>query len=131
MNSLGAIMIARDMNLRGHIRTCCGKLRGFGVAAFVLLALTACSTTKPEVENAARPTAESQEAILTAAEADIEARRFQLAYQRLGRLNGDTAATARPLASLYFRGRSGFTASHPPMRFPSAACDCHATSCRF
>jgi Flp pilus assembly protein TadD len=95
MNSLGAIMIAQDRDLRGHVRACCGKLRGFGVAVFVLLALTACSTTKPEVENAARPTAESQDAILTAAEADIEARRFQLAYQRLGRLNGDTAATGR------------------------------------
>jgi Tfp pilus assembly protein PilF len=70
-------------------------MRGLGVAAFVLLALTACSTTRPPVDTAARPAAESQDAILTAAEADIEARRFQLAYQRLARLNAETAATSR------------------------------------
>ena len=87
-------MIDRDGRLlmRAHCR---GKLGHFGVTAAILIALTACSTTTPPPEAAVHPTVESQDAILTAAEADIEARRFQLAYQRLAGVNGETAATAR------------------------------------
>src|SRR5690349_12399158 len=74
---------------------CHAKLRHFGLAAAILIALTACSATTPPAETTVRPTVESQDAILTAVEADIEARRFQLAYQRLVGVNGETAATAR------------------------------------
>ena len=73
----------------------CRKLRRFGLMAAVLVTLAACGTTQPPAEPAVRPSAESQESILSAAEADIDARRFQLAQQRLGGLNAETAATAR------------------------------------
>jgi Flp pilus assembly protein TadD len=88
-------MLEQKRSLTAGTWTCCAKLRRYGVAVCVLIALSACSTTKPIDETAARPTAEAQDAILAAAEADIEARRFQLAYQRLTRLNAEAAVTAR------------------------------------
>jgi Flp pilus assembly protein TadD len=70
-------------------------LRRHWLAAAILIGLTGCgTTTKPAIENAG-PSAQSQEAILAAAEADVEARRFQLAHQRLMRLGAETGATAR------------------------------------
>jgi Flp pilus assembly protein TadD len=96
MKLLGARMLEHERSLKAGAWTCYAKLRRYGVVALVLLALTACSTTKPIDATAARPTAaEAQEAILAAAEADVEARRFQLAYQRLARLNAEAAVTAR------------------------------------
>lgn len=88
-------MVEQKTDLKRRVQTCCGTVRGFGMAAVVLLALAACSTTRPPAENAVRPAAESQDALLAAAEADVEARRFQLASQRLARLTADTAALAR------------------------------------
>ena len=87
-------MIDRDGRLLTRAY-CLGRLRHFGLVAAVLTALTACSTTTPPPETAIHPTVESQDVILTAVEADIEARRFQLAYQRLVGVNAETAATAR------------------------------------
>ncbi|HET6618385.1 MAG TPA: tetratricopeptide repeat protein [Dongiaceae bacterium] len=62
-----------------------------------LLAASGCSTMAPEPKDVAvtAPTVSSDE-LLTAAETDLEARRFQLAYQRLTRL--DQAALATPRA---------------------------------
>jgi Flp pilus assembly protein TadD len=75
---------------------CRWSLRRFGLMAAVLVTLAGCGTTQPPAETAVRPTAaQSQEAILTAVEADIDARRFQLAQQRLAGLNAETVATAR------------------------------------
>jgi Tfp pilus assembly protein PilF len=65
----------------------------------LLLAAAGCSGTGSDVKQVTAPTpAVSSEALLTAAEADIEARRFQLAYQRLARL--DPAMLATPRAQL-------------------------------
>lgn len=64
--------------------------------SMVLLAAAGCSGVGPDVKQVATPTpAVSSEALLTAAEADIEARRFQLAYQRLARLDPALLATPR------------------------------------
>lgn len=90
MNSRDGILPARAQS-RGMLRRYCLT----AAVMIAMIALTACGTAKPVVENAGRPSAESQEAILTAAEADIEARRFQLASQRLARLSPESAATAR------------------------------------
>lgn len=61
-----------------------------------LLVVGGCAATTPQVnEESLRATAESQEAALVAAEADIAARRFQLASQRLSRLDATLAATPR------------------------------------
>ncbi|HEX6119661.1 MAG TPA: tetratricopeptide repeat protein [Dongiaceae bacterium] len=63
----------------------------------VLLTASGCSAMAPEPKDVAvtAPTVSSDE-LLTAAETDLEARRFQLAYQRLTRL--DQAALATPRA---------------------------------
>lgn len=61
-----------------------------------LLVVTGCAASTPQVnEEALRAAAQSQEATLAAAEADIAARRFQLASQRLLRLDATTAETPR------------------------------------
>jgi Flp pilus assembly protein TadD len=61
-----------------------------------LLAVTGCAASAPQInEDALRASAQSQETILTAAEADITARRFQLASQRLARLDAAMAETPR------------------------------------
>lgn len=88
-------MVEQNEALHLHVRTCRGKLRICGLAVLVALTLTGCSATKPAVENVGRPSAQSPDEILTATEADIDARRFQLAYQRLTRLNAEAGATAR------------------------------------
>lgn len=88
-------MMEQQRSSKAAVWTRCAKLRSYGVLATVLVALMACSTAKPIDETAVRPTAESQDAILAAAEADTEARRFQLAYQRLARLNAETGTTGR------------------------------------
>jgi Tfp pilus assembly protein PilF len=64
-----------------------------------VLAASGCSTPAPDTKDvvASTPTASSEQ-LLTAAEADIAARRFQLAYQSLTRL--DQAALATPRAQL-------------------------------
>jgi Flp pilus assembly protein TadD len=65
----------------------------------LLLASAGCGGMATDAKQVATPTpAVSSEALLTAAEADIEARRFQLAYQRLARL--DQAMLATPRAQL-------------------------------
>ena len=65
----------------------------------LLLAAAGCSGMGSDAKQVTTPTpAVSSEALLTAAEADIEARRFQLAYQRLARL--DPAMLATPRAQL-------------------------------
>jgi len=65
----------------------------------LLLAVAGCGGMGSDAKQVVAPTpAVSSEALLTAAEADIEARRFQLAYQRLARL--DPAALATPRAQL-------------------------------
>ena len=61
-----------------------------------LLALAGCATAAPQVsEETLRASAQSQEAALSVAEADIAARRFQLASQRLVHLDRATAETPR------------------------------------
>jgi Flp pilus assembly protein TadD len=61
-----------------------------------LFAVTGCAASAPQVnEDALRATAQSQETILSAAEADIAARRFQLASQRLARLDAAMGETPR------------------------------------
>lgn len=61
-----------------------------------VLALAGCATAAPQVDEAAlRATVQSQDAILAAAEADISARRFQMAFQRLVRLDRATSETTR------------------------------------
>ena len=63
----------------------------------IVLALTGCAASGPAKvnEEALRAAAQSQETTLDTAEADIAARRFQLAFQRLARLDKATAETAR------------------------------------
>jgi Flp pilus assembly protein TadD len=64
--------------------------------SMLLLAAAGCSGTGSDVKQVTAPTpAVSSEAMLTAAEADIETRRFQLAYQRLARLDPAVLATPR------------------------------------
>jgi Flp pilus assembly protein TadD len=61
-----------------------------------LFAVTGCAAPAPHItEDALRASAQSQEALLTAAEADIAARRFQLASQRLARLDAAMGETPR------------------------------------
>lgn len=71
----------------------------FGLAcAVVLMGLSGCAgSQKPaEVNEAAlRSAAQSQEMTLAATEADLAARRYQLAFQRLARLNKATMETTR------------------------------------
>lgn len=70
-----------------------------GLSAALLAALFAvagCATSAPQIsEDALRASAQSQETLLTAAEADIAARRFQLASQRLARLDAAMGETPR------------------------------------
>ena len=62
-----------------------------------LLAASGCSAMAPDPKDAAVATPQvSSDELLTAAEGDLDARRFQLAYQRLTRL--DQAALATPRA---------------------------------
>lgn len=62
----------------------------------VLLAAAGCSAPAPETKDVAVPTpAASSDQLLAAAEADIETRRFQLAYQSLTRLDQAALATSR------------------------------------
>ncbi len=64
--------------------------------AILLLTAAGCSGTGADAKQVSAPTpAVSSETLLTAAEADIEARRFQLAYQRLARLDQTALATPR------------------------------------
>ena len=71
-----------------------------GMAA-ILLALAGCAGGGPvATETVARPNVESPEAVLTATEADIEARRFQLAYQRLARLDAASRESSRAKIAL-------------------------------
>lgn len=61
-----------------------------------LIAVSGCAAPAPQVNEAAlQASAQSQEALLTAAEADIAARRFQLASQRLARLDAAMGQTPR------------------------------------
>ena len=70
--------------------------RSIRAAAVTLLLLAGCGTAAPvATENVARSSTESREALLTASEADIAARRFQLAYQRLARLDAAAHETPR------------------------------------
>ncbi|HET6160587.1 MAG TPA: tetratricopeptide repeat protein [Dongiaceae bacterium] len=63
-----------------------------------LLVVTGCAAAPEQKDVVATAPTVSSDDLLTAAEADIEARRFQLAYQRLTRL--DQAALATPRAKL-------------------------------
>jgi Tfp pilus assembly protein PilF len=77
-----------------------GGARGLQVRAWLvaatLLAAAGCSASGSDPkEVAVTPPPVSSEQLLTAAEADIEARRFQLAYQRLTRLDQATRETPR------------------------------------
>ena len=100
MSQLGANMNTRITRLdkdphqadgRRHMRS----WPTIGLLA-VLLAATGCAASAPQVnDDALRATAQSQETTLTAAEADIAARRFQLAAQRLARLDAAMGETPR------------------------------------
>ncbi|MGH6892698.1 MAG: tetratricopeptide repeat protein, partial [Dongiaceae bacterium] len=71
------------------------RIRPWCLAALLLMA-AGCSGMGSERDQVATPApAVSSETLLTAAEADIEARRFQLAYQRLARLDATSLATPR------------------------------------
>ena len=65
--------------------------------AIALMGLTGCAGSRPaEVNEAAlHASAQSQETTLAAAEADVAARRYQLAFQRLARLDKATMETTR------------------------------------
>jgi len=66
------------------------------VACYSLLLLTGCADMPaPDAAKVAPVKAESSERLLIEAEQDIDARRFQLAQQRLERLDQPTAATMR------------------------------------
>jgi len=72
------------------------RRRGRALLLATLLVLAGCASPTPQVSEATtRASAQSQEAVLAGAEADIAARRFQLASQRLARLDKATAETPR------------------------------------
>lgn len=79
-----------------HHRSTRAWRRGLACAV-VLIALSGCAGSRPpEVNEAAlHSAAQSQETTLAAAEADLAARRYQLAFQRLARLDKATMETAR------------------------------------
>jgi Flp pilus assembly protein TadD len=85
------ISIAADRRFPGGWRQ-----RGLAFA-IVLMSLGGCAGSPPvEVNEAAlRSAAQSQETILAAAETDLAARRYRLAFQRLARLNQSTMETTR------------------------------------
>jgi Flp pilus assembly protein TadD len=88
----------RDIKQRSSGRRSRRRLPHWYLSVLLLVA-AGCSGTGSDVKQVTVPTpAVSGEALLTAAEADIEARRFQLAYQRLARL--DPAILATPRAQL-------------------------------
>jgi Flp pilus assembly protein TadD len=88
----------RDIKERSSGRRSRRRLPHWYLSVLLLVA-AGCSATGSDVKQVTTPTpAVSGEALLTAAEADIEARRFQLAYQRLARL--DPAMLATPRAQL-------------------------------
>lgn len=73
-----------------------GRLRGAWLLLATLLVVGGCGATGTEPkEVTVAPPPVSSEQLLTAAEADIDARRFQLAYQRLARLDQAALESAR------------------------------------
>src|SRR6185503_2591643 len=95
---MGAIMsqVSRDQSIRRNARAM--RWRSQAWCLFALM-VAGCSTggTEPKDAVVSAPTVSSDD-LLTAAETDIAARRFQLAYQRLTRL--DQAALETPRAKL-------------------------------
>jgi len=95
-------MVMMDLDNNELLRPAGGARRPWSQVGWLLaMLLTAagCGTMGPDAkEVAVAAPAVSSEQLLTAAEADIEARRFQLAYQRLTRL--DQASLETPRAKL-------------------------------
>lgn len=91
----GAMMTTRITRLGARERRTSACRHGRYWLFAALLGLTGCAASPPVSEDALRPTVESQEAVLNAAEADVSSRRFQMAFQRLVRLDPATAETPR------------------------------------
>ncbi len=67
----------------------------FPALCALLLASSGCSSVSPDMDKAVPVRAESPETLLKEAEADVAARRFQLAEQRLARLGKPMAESPR------------------------------------